>query len=346
MSFLFKHRGFALLEVMIAGTLLAGLAYYGTKLLSDQMRGTKAIESRSEITALLADIRTVLSNENSCKLTFGGQPINVAEGVVTVLTYQAFSTPPTPPIFKYPANANPLLGIPVGNGNVKILGYSLSSTDTQDASIGAWSDIPNGSGKIGTLNMLIRFYIGKHRATGSEELIRKIKMNVEVDNSFIITNCSALGNYGVDGRFLHRIETDPVEYRTMRGNMIIADGWEIRMESDRSLKSEIKNLQNIVPKLRQLRPVSYVWKSTSKKDAGLIAQEVKKVFPELVSGKTASGKLTVNYLGLTPLLLQGFQELDNENVRLKKQLNELQTEQSLMKEELCEKDPSWSFCKR
>lgn len=347
MRLLSKQSGFALLEVMIAGSLLAVLAYFGTKLMSDQMKGQKTVESRSEITALVADIRTVLANENSCTLTFGTQNVNMPEGVVSVLKYQAFASPPTPVIDRYPANPDPQLATPFGNGNIKILGYSLTSTDTQDAGIGNFSDKPDGSGKVGTINLQIRFYIGKHRTTGSEELIRKTQMHVELDpTGTTIEKCSAIGNFGVDRRFLHRWQADPDENRTMMGNLFIFEGFEVIFSSDRTLKTNIKSLNNLIPKLRKLRPVSYNWKSSGKKDNGLIAQEVREVFPDLVIKSSSNGKLSVNYIELTPLLLQGIQELDRENIKLKNQLSDLEAEQLIIKKELCSNNPSLSFCTR
>ena len=51
---------------------------------------------------------------------------------------------------------------------------------------------------------------------------------------------------------------------------------------------------------------------------GVIAQEVERVLPELVSG---SDSKTVNYNGLIGLLIEVVKELNNEIIDLKAQIN-------------------------
>ena len=343
MIFFRKQHGFSVLEVTVAGALLGILALAGNKLFSNQIRGQKAVESRSEITTLLMDIRTILAKEQSCKATFLGSAIDVPEGVITFVIPPA---PPTPIIPRYQANSNPQLATPYGNGNVKILSYRLSSAaDPTDPGIGNFSALPAPSlNRAGTIQLIIKFYIGKHRATGTEILEKKVKINTEINPANQIERCTAIGSYGIDGRYLHRESTDD-NYRTMQGNLIIAEPFEIQFPSDLALKYEVEALRNITPKIRKLKPVSYRWKSNDEKVNGLIAQEVQAVFPELVGVNNADGKLTVDYIQLTPLLLQGIQELDKENQNLKKTLIDLKEQQDNMKRELCLKDSTQLFCK-
>jgi hypothetical protein len=53
-----------------------------------------------------------------------------------------------------------------------------------------------------------------------------------------------------------------------------------------------------------------------KKHYGLIAQEVKEIYPDLVYSD-AEGKLSVNYTGLIPLLIESVKELKAEIDALK-----------------------------
>lgn len=93
----------------------------------------------------------------------------------------------------------------------------------------------------------------------------------------------------------------------------------------------IKRLLSAASNLSLLRPVSYTykpdttWMEEDKISAlseqvhyGLIAQDVQKVYPELVSEK--EGSLSVNYMELIPLLLLRVQELSTEVEELKKQI--------------------------
>ena len=68
-------------------------------------------------------------------------------------------------------------------------------------------------------------------------------------------------------------------------------------------------------KVEALRGVTYDWKSNGAGSAGIIAQEVKAVMPELIS--ETEEKMTVNYNGLTGLLIEAVKELSAEVAALK-----------------------------
>lgn len=342
-----RQSGFSLLEIMVAAALLGGLALAGAKLMESQSKSQKTVESRSEINAVLSDIRTILSQEQSCGVTFGGKNVDLAEGTVTAISQQEFYTPPspaTPIVTRYDSNTNAQLAKIYGNGNVRILGYRLTTApDTSNSSIGVWSALPSGN-RSGATNLIIRFYIGQDRTQGVEELSRKIALNVEINPSNQIVKCSAVGGMGADaGRYIHRQNPDPA-YRTMNGDLIMADGFEILFLSDSSLKYDIKSKKDLMHKLKKLRPVTYKWKSNHEEVNGLIAQEVQEIFPELVQENTSTGKLTVSYVQLTPLLLKGIQELDQENQRLKENQQKMDRDIRMLKKFLCETKNQPSFC--
>jgi len=52
----------------------------------------------------------------------------------------------------------------------------------------------------------------------------------------------------------------------------------------------------------------------------LLAQEVKKVFPELVK-ENEKGELSVNYIGLIPVLIESIKEQQKQIDELKKLVN-------------------------
>jgi len=87
----------------------------------------------------------------------------------------------------------------------------------------------------------------------------------------------------------------------------IADGWTTY--SSRRWKTNIHPLQNALSKVEQLRGVSYDLKDSGKHEIGVIAEEVGKVVPEVVSyeanGKDARG---VDYSRLTALLIEATKE--------------------------------------
>ena len=87
-------------------------------------------------------------------------------------------------------------------------------------------------------------------------------------------------------------------------------GWSCL--SDRNLKKDINNLELGLLELNQLRPVTYRLINEDEStdlSIGLIAQEVEPVFPKLVKTQK-DGTLTLNYGGLTPVMIKAIQELD------------------------------------
>lgn len=93
----------------------------------------------------------------------------------------------------------------------------------------------------------------------------------------------------------------------------------LTQSSDKRLKKDFSSLNNSLSGLYQLNGYHYKWIEESRsKDlqTGLIAQEVQKIFPELVQTDEA-GFLAVNYTGLVPHLIEAVKELRNENNALK-----------------------------
>ena len=75
--------------------------------------------------------------------------------------------------------------------------------------------------------------------------------------------------------------------------------------SDVSLKENIQTVQNSVDIVSQLRGVRFDWKDTNNPSIGVIAQELEKVLPELV---TDGDIKTVNYNGLIGVLIEAIKE--------------------------------------
>lgn len=78
--------------------------------------------------------------------------------------------------------------------------------------------------------------------------------------------------------------------------------------SDRRLKKNIESLDQSLQKIQQLRGVQFRWKKNNKKEVGLIAQEVKEVFPEVVSTNPQTGLMTVEYANLIGPIIEAIKE--------------------------------------
>jgi hypothetical protein len=101
------------------------------------------------------------------------------------------------------------------------------------------------------------------------------------------------------------------------------------VNSDARIKKDIVNSKYGLATILKLRPVDYHLINDVKQEpqVGFIAQEVKAVVPELVTGKEgdlAKGEiLGVNYAGLAPILTKAIQELKKENELQQIEINQL-----------------------
>jgi hypothetical protein len=97
---------------------------------------------------------------------------------------------------------------------------------------------------------------------------------------------------------------------------------DIAAFSDQSVKTDLQVIDSAVDKLKQINGYTYVRIDDSSKTrrAGVIAQEVQKVLPEVVS-KNEDGTLNVAYSNMIALLVEGIKEqqsqIDTLNERIK-----------------------------
>jgi len=113
-------------------------------------------------------------------------------------------------------------------------------------------------------------------------------------------------------------------YVAKNGNMWIKGS--LSEGSDRRLKEDIEPLNNTLENLKQLNGVSFRWKDNENmgtdKHLGLIAQDVEKVYPELVGEN--EGYKTLNYNGIIPVLVEAVKELHEMNERQQKKIEALE----------------------
>jgi hypothetical protein len=76
------------------------------------------------------------------------------------------------------------------------------------------------------------------------------------------------------------------------------------------LKENINPLSNVLEQIMQLEGVSYVRKATGQKEVGLIAEEVEKIAPELVS--VSGDYKSISYSRLTAYLIEAVKDLKSE----------------------------------
>lgn len=115
---------------------------------------------------------------------------------------------------------------------------------------------------------------------------------------------------------------------SFRGNLnssgnITASG-DINSLSDENFKYNIIPIEGSLEILNQINGVGFNWKSTDKKSFGVIAQEIEKVLPELVT-TTDENQKTVNYNGLIAILIQSVKEQQKKINILEEKIKSLES---------------------
>jgi len=103
--------------------------------------------------------------------------------------------------------------------------------------------------------------------------------------------------------------------------------------SDMRLKKNIHPISNTLSDIMQLNPVSFVFKSNDKEGLGFIAQDVEKIYPQLVV-PGSGGMKAVNYEGLIAPLVASVQQLKKENDELRRQIHSQEVQQEKLEREL------------
>lgn len=150
--------------------------------------------------------------------------------------------------------------------------------------------------------------------TGEEhviDLVWAVRAIVNLENSSLNKNTGGVITGGLDvqgglscSEFYSR--------GTISASGTISSSNNITAFSDKRLKKNIRPLHDCLELIERLDVYRYDWKETGKKDIGVIAQEVEKVFPEFVVevSDTVKGTIkTVDYSKLATISLKGIKEL-------------------------------------
>lgn len=113
-------------------------------------------------------------------------------------------------------------------------------------------------------------------------------------------------------QFLRSDESDSMSGTlTVTGDVNAAN---FNSTSDLSFKKDIVKIDSAVEKLSKINGYTFTYKATEQRSAGVIAQEVEQVLPELVSG--TEGSKTVAYGNLVALLIEAIKEQQIQIERL------------------------------
>jgi hypothetical protein len=147
------------------------------------------------------------------------------------------------------------------------------------------------------------------------------KLNI---NQQTTSNSVIAGNVVITNNTIGR--TDDTDLITFTDQGEVAVQGEISINSDIRLKTNIVSLGSTLVSLMKLDGKRYNMISDNNDEfqIGLLAQEVQKVFPDLVI-EDSNGILSVNYQALIPVLVNALKEIDANYNELEKELAKLES---------------------
>jgi hypothetical protein len=196
------------------------------------------------------------------------------------------------------------LGVRTGSSNT-FVGSGAGSNNADCGNSNTALGINAGAYSTGSHNTML----GANTSTGN------YKYAVAIGSQAAATadNVMVLGGTGTAAVKVGIGVSAPTEVLQVQGN-ILASG-TITQNSDRRLKTHVRTLTEALSSVNKLRGVRYEFlpgKGPEGEQVGVIAQEVEKVYPELVRTDATTGLKSVNYAQLTPILLEAIKSLSAE----------------------------------
>ena len=160
--------------------------------------------------------------------------------------------------------------------------------------------------------------IGQYNSSGSSVTNSATAFNT-ANTAFVIGNGTNGSNQSDAFKVLFSGETTIGSDLEVKGNVLVS--------SDARLKANIVSLGSTLAKLLLIDGKRYTMKKDGKQNIGVLAQDIQKVFPELVSTDDRD-MLAVNYQGLVPVLINGLKEQDakmkEQDAKMKEQQKRLE----------------------
>ena len=143
-------------------------------------------------------------------------------------------------------------------------------------------------------------------------------MTVGYSTSFSAVRAENFYSYGGGTTYYLKLNSTTTSLNA-RGDVIAFASSDIRMKED------IRPLENSLDKLDKIKGVKFKWNDIhkdfkGKEDIGVIAQDVEKVLPEIVTTRD-TGYKAVDYQKLSVLLIESVKELKKEVEELKSKIN-------------------------
>ena len=309
--------------------------------------GTDVVEAINTLNSLTVDTTTLVVDATNNRVGVGtAAPLTELVTVGTSMaTSQSFvgsvsDTTYSGGIINL-SNTSRSIGItadPNNSGAGSIITFSVDGAEAMridsDGDVGIGGAAPSGYRLEVTQNTAADLFVRTYNAdtTSTSDTIHQYRVNNDAASNYIqfgdATSASA-------GQLRYDHSADSFTWSIGGASKFLmesdgdfhADGDVIAYStsvSDERLKDDIKVVESALDKVKQLRGVTFKYKTDGKVSAGVIAQDVEKVLPEAVTEKELPLKQddgqaykTVRYDALHALMIEAIKELSDEVARLK-----------------------------
>ncbi|MCL5772814.1 MAG: tail fiber domain-containing protein, partial [Firmicutes bacterium] len=218
---------------------------------------------------------------------------------------------------------NPAIYASSGNGGNVGIGTTSPKRKLHIANLGPWTGgllITNGNGTLETGDYATQIGTGFIQMRDGP-WYQSVYLMTAWSNLYIGTDPTQGNIYlGLDTAGTHR---GAVYY------------WSINQTSDIRLKKNISTINKALDKVLKMRGILFEWKNEKLegKHYGVIAQEIEKVLPEVVS-TDKSGKKYVAYTEIIPVLIEAVKEQQKQMAGQQKQIVELKDRQKTQQKQI------------
>ena len=228
----------------------------------------------------------------------------------------------TPVVLHYQCTAHGYMGNAIQvNSNVVNTNYAATLRDslTVSGNINANGNIvgDNSTNISGINSVTATSFHGALSGNATSATTATTATNVTVADESSDTTCFPLFVTAATGDLAPKSGSN-LTFNSSTGALSATD---FNSTSDENLKENIRTIEDPLAKVVQIRGVNFDWKENQKPSVGVIAQEVEKVFPELVAN---GEKKTVNYNGLIGLLIEVVKEQQTQINSLNERLSKLE----------------------
>ena len=204
-----------------------------------------------------------------------------------------------------------------GLTNVPGTGGITEVVDDTSPQLGGDLDL-NGNNITGSGNIPAANLTGTLPAINGGSLTNINAANITLADESSDTTCFPVFATDATGNQAPKTDSSALTYNASTGTLSCTD---FNTTSDINLKKDIEVIPNANEILKQINGVNFTWSGTNKLSLGVIAQDVEKVLPQLVSERSDTGTKSVNYNGLIGVLIESVKDLSQRIKELEDRQN-------------------------